>query len=64
LFTSKVDQLFSLHNFLEAMASSGKTDKSPHDQEIKFFAKVAFRFQANTLLPYAEQSSNFIFYGS
>lgn len=24
----------------EAMASSGKTDKSPHDQEIKFFAKV------------------------
>ncbi|XP_031437386.1 ryanodine receptor 3 isoform X2 [Clupea harengus] len=25
---------------LEAMASSGKTDKSPHEQEIKFFAKV------------------------
>ncbi|KAM9420371.1 ryanodine receptor 3-like [Salvelinus alpinus] len=25
---------------LEAMATSGKTDKSPHDQEIKFFAKV------------------------
>uniref|UniRef100_A0A673INN9 Ryanodine receptor 3-like n=1 Tax=Sinocyclocheilus rhinocerous TaxID=307959 RepID=A0A673INN9_9TELE len=25
---------------LEAMASSGKTEKSPHDQEIKFFAKV------------------------
>lgn len=24
----------------EAMATSGKTDKSPHDQEIKFFAKV------------------------
>lgn len=22
------------------MATSGKTDKSPHDQEIKFFAKV------------------------
>lgn len=29
--------------FSEAMASSGKTDKSPHDQEIKFFAKVVFR---------------------
>uniref|UniRef100_A0A8C7FDW2 Ryanodine receptor 3 n=1 Tax=Oncorhynchus kisutch TaxID=8019 RepID=A0A8C7FDW2_ONCKI len=25
---------------LEAMATSGKTDKSPHEQEIKFFAKV------------------------
>ncbi|XP_036397613.1 ryanodine receptor 3-like isoform X4 [Megalops cyprinoides] len=25
---------------LEAMATSGKSDKSPHDQEIKFFAKV------------------------
>uniref|UniRef100_A0A8C1ULM0 Ryanodine receptor 3 n=1 Tax=Cyprinus carpio TaxID=7962 RepID=A0A8C1ULM0_CYPCA len=25
---------------LEAMATSGKTEKSPHDQEIKFFAKV------------------------
>ncbi|XP_019738677.1 ryanodine receptor 3 [Hippocampus comes] len=25
---------------LEAMATSRKTDKSPHDQEIKFFAKV------------------------
>nr|XP_061824814.1 ryanodine receptor 3-like isoform X1 [Nerophis lumbriciformis] len=25
---------------LEAMASSGKTDRSPHEQEIKFFAKV------------------------
>lgn len=24
----------------EAMATSGKADKSPHDQEIKFFAKV------------------------
>lgn len=24
----------------EAMATSGKTDKSPHEQEIKFFAKV------------------------
>ena len=27
----------------EAMATSGKTDKSPHDQEIKFFAKVCYR---------------------
>ncbi|KAM6961301.1 ryanodine receptor 3 [Aplochiton taeniatus] len=25
---------------LEAMSSSGKTDRSPHEQEIKFFAKV------------------------
>ncbi|KAM8915512.1 ryanodine receptor 3 isoform 7-T7 [Spinachia spinachia] len=25
---------------LEAMAASGKTDRSPHEQEIKFFAKV------------------------
>uniref|UniRef100_A0A8C1VAV8 Ryanodine receptor 3 n=1 Tax=Cyprinus carpio TaxID=7962 RepID=A0A8C1VAV8_CYPCA len=25
---------------LEALATSGKTEKSPHDQEIKFFAKV------------------------
>ncbi|XP_037606363.1 ryanodine receptor 3 isoform X5 [Sebastes umbrosus] len=33
---------------LEAMATSGKTDKSPHDQEIKFFAKV--------LLPLADQT--------
>lgn len=30
------------HFFLnpEAMAASGKTDRSPHEQEIKFFAKV------------------------
>uniref|UniRef100_A0A3Q3FF02 Ryanodine receptor 3 n=1 Tax=Labrus bergylta TaxID=56723 RepID=A0A3Q3FF02_9LABR len=33
---------------LEAMATSGKTDKSPHDQEIKFFAKV--------LLPLVDQT--------
>lgn len=32
-------ELVSLVN-PEAMATSGKTDKSPHDQEIKFFAKV------------------------
>lgn len=25
---------------VEAMAASGKTDRSPHEQEIKFFAKV------------------------
>lgn len=25
----------------EAMAASGKTDRSPHEQEIKFFAKVS-----------------------
>lgn len=24
----------------ESMAASGKTDRSPHEQEIKFFAKV------------------------
>ncbi|XP_043961667.1 ryanodine receptor 3 isoform X1 [Gambusia affinis] len=33
---------------LEAMATSGKTDKSPHEQEIKFFAKV--------LLPMIDQT--------
>ncbi|CAL8316169.1 unnamed protein product [Boreogadus saida] len=33
---------------LEAMATSGKTDRSPHDQEIKFFAKV--------LLPLLDQT--------
>ncbi|KAM3861482.1 ryanodine receptor 3 [Diretmus argenteus] len=33
---------------LEAMATSGKTDKSPHDPEVKFFAKV--------LLPLLEQT--------
>ncbi|XP_038144308.1 ryanodine receptor 3 isoform X1 [Cyprinodon tularosa] len=33
---------------LEAMATSGKTDKSPHDQEIKFFAKI--------LLPLIDQT--------
>ena len=27
--------------FAEAIVSSGKTEKSPHDQEIKFFAKVS-----------------------
>ncbi len=46
------------------MATSGKTEKSPHDQEIKFFAKVAFSFQASTLLPYAAQSWNLIFHES
>lgn len=25
----------------EAIVTSGKTEKSPHDQEIKFFAKVS-----------------------
>ncbi|XP_067337181.1 ryanodine receptor 3 isoform X3 [Channa argus] len=33
---------------LEAMATSGKKDKSPHDQEIKFFAKI--------LLPLIDQT--------
>ncbi|XP_013931393.1 PREDICTED: ryanodine receptor 3-like [Thamnophis sirtalis] len=32
---------------LEAIVTSGKTEKSPHDQEIKFFAKV--------LLPLVDQ---------
>lgn len=27
--------------FAEAIVTSGKTEKSPHDQEIKFFAKVS-----------------------
>uniref|UniRef100_A0A8C9XAP6 Ryanodine receptor 3 n=1 Tax=Sander lucioperca TaxID=283035 RepID=A0A8C9XAP6_SANLU len=34
---------------LEAMATSGKTDKSPHDQEIKFFAKVLLPLTDQTL---------------
>lgn len=29
----------------EAMAASGKTDRSPHEQEIKFFAKVPTNLQ-------------------
>lgn len=27
--------------FVEAIVISGKTERSPHDQEIKFFAKVS-----------------------
>ncbi len=38
------------------MATSGKTEKSPHDQEIKFFAKVAFSFQASTLSYHTQNS--------
>uniref|UniRef100_W5KBL7 Ryanodine receptor 3 n=1 Tax=Astyanax mexicanus TaxID=7994 RepID=W5KBL7_ASTMX len=37
---SYVDSAQEFIAHLEAMASSGKTDKSPHEQEIKFFAKV------------------------
>ncbi|KAA0708571.1 Ryanodine receptor 3 [Triplophysa tibetana] len=37
---SYVDSAQEFIAHLEAMASSGKTDKSPHDQEIKFFAKI------------------------
>lgn len=29
----------------EAMAASGKTDRSPHEQEIKFFAKVSMCYK-------------------
>ncbi len=42
--------IFAVHS--EAMATSGKTDKSPHDQEIKFFAKVWKEGLANKLLKY------------
>lgn len=35
------DQLSVTFAFIEAIVSSGKTEKSPHDQEIKFFAKVS-----------------------
>ncbi|XP_056914898.1 ryanodine receptor 3-like isoform X8 [Takifugu flavidus] len=35
-----VDQAQEFIAHLEAMAASGKTDRSPHEQEIKFFAKV------------------------
>ncbi|XP_041952430.1 ryanodine receptor 3 isoform X1 [Alosa sapidissima] len=37
---SYVDSAQEFIAHLEAMASSGKTDKSPHEQEIKFFAKI------------------------
>uniref|UniRef100_A0A3B5LUF7 Uncharacterized protein n=1 Tax=Xiphophorus couchianus TaxID=32473 RepID=A0A3B5LUF7_9TELE len=35
-----VDSAQDFITHLEAMAASGKTDRSPHEQEIKFFAKV------------------------
>uniref|UniRef100_A0A3B4H593 Ryanodine receptor 3 n=1 Tax=Pundamilia nyererei TaxID=303518 RepID=A0A3B4H593_9CICH len=35
-----VDSAQEFITHLEAMAVSGKTDRSPHEQEIKFFAKV------------------------
>ncbi|XP_061698948.1 ryanodine receptor 3-like [Syngnathoides biaculeatus] len=35
-----VDSAQDFISHLEAMAASGKTDRSPHEQEIKFFAKV------------------------
>ncbi|XP_053702100.1 ryanodine receptor 3-like isoform X3 [Synchiropus splendidus] len=35
-----VDQAQEFIAHLEAMAATGKTDRSPHEQEIKFFAKV------------------------
>ncbi|KAM4542025.1 ryanodine receptor 3 isoform 5-T5 [Odontesthes bonariensis] len=35
-----VDSAQEFITHLEAMAASGKTDRSPHEQEIKFFAKV------------------------
>lgn len=35
------DQLCVTCVFVEAIVISGKTERSPHDQEIKFFAKVS-----------------------
>lgn len=35
------DQLGVTCVFVEAIVISGKTERSPHDQEIKFFAKVS-----------------------
>nr|XP_020441896.1 ryanodine receptor 3-like [Monopterus albus] len=35
-----VDSAQEFITHLESMAASGKTDRSPHEQEIKFFAKV------------------------
>ncbi|XP_057715474.1 ryanodine receptor 3-like isoform X8 [Corythoichthys intestinalis] len=35
-----VDSAQEFISHLEVMAASGKTDRSPHEQEIKFFAKV------------------------
>ncbi|KAJ6667359.1 hypothetical protein lerEdw1_017337 [Lerista edwardsae] len=42
-----VDSAQEFISHLEAIVTSGKTEKSPHDQEIKFFAKV--------LLPLVDQ---------
>lgn len=35
--------------FTEAVVSSGRVEKSPHEQEIKFFAKVRAFFKARVL---------------
>lgn len=40
-FSPDVIYLSFHYFFAEAIVSSGKTEKSPHDQEIKFFAKVS-----------------------
>ncbi|KAF7252060.1 Ryanodine receptor 3, partial [Varanus komodoensis] len=39
---------------LEATVTSGKTEKSPHDQEIKFFAKIT-EITLQVLLPLVDQ---------
>lgn len=35
--------------FTEAVVSSGRVEKSPHEQEIKFFAKVRLLFKARVV---------------
>ncbi len=55
-YSIKLIRCFLCITFAEAMATSGKTEKSPHDQEIKFFAKVAFSFQASTLSYHTQNS--------
>ena len=35
--------------FAEAVVSSGRVEKSPHEQEIKFFAKVRLLFEAKVV---------------
>ena len=40
VFTQYLKYHFMFVFYPEAMAANGKTDRSPHEQEIKFFAKV------------------------
>lgn len=43
---NQLGSLLSPLSFSEAVVSSGRVEKSPHEQEIKFFAKVWLCFRA------------------